>query len=39
MMRFDGAEKIIKPLQGSSDSKRKEVLSSGFLMMGGEVGQ
>jgi hypothetical protein len=28
-----------KPLQGGSDSKRKEVVSSGFLMMGGELGQ
>jgi hypothetical protein len=28
-----------KPLQGCSDSKMKEVLSSGFLMMGGELGQ
>jgi hypothetical protein len=28
-----------KPLQGCSDSKMKEVLSSRFLMMGGELGQ
>jgi hypothetical protein len=28
-----------KPLQGGSDSKRKDVLSSGVLMMGGELGQ